>query len=95
MNLDEVAQALNGDKKAAQFLVDNFTQVALVGSGPCSKVFKAHSNHFAPPQYYYAIRVLMPIQGLQEAEIRNLYRQLPVQVFVETFEVVRLQTCFI
>ena len=46
MNLDDVAQALNGDKKAAQFLTDNFTQLVLVGSGPFSKVFKAHSNHF-------------------------------------------------
>lgn len=38
-----------------------------------TKVFKGHSSHFNPPQYYYAIRVLMPIQAVQESEIQRIY----------------------
>lgn len=75
-----------------------------MGNGPLTKVFKARSNHFNPPQYYYAIRVLLPIQAIQESEIQKIYAQSkhPIDsndddssIFVRTFEIVRFQSSLV
>ena len=69
MNVEELRQTLDGEQKAATFIAENFTHIELIGSGNLSKVFKARSTRFTPPQTFYAVRVLLSIHCLTEAEV--------------------------
>ena len=44
MNYIDIMEALQENAKAAQFIVDNFENVHLVGFGTFSVVFKANST---------------------------------------------------
>ena len=48
MELADIKEALEDNSKAAQFIVDNFDNVHLVGSGTFSVVFRANSTRFHP-----------------------------------------------
>lgn len=77
MNLEEILAHVDKDQKTAQFLSDNFEKMEYLGAGPLTKVFKACSRHFEyingmPREYYYAVRVIMPIATLQESEIDKI-----------------------
>ena len=60
--------------KATQFIVDNFTSVQYVGSGPYSAVFKANSRQFHARQETYAVKVLLSADDLNESDIAKVFQ---------------------
>ncbi len=50
------------DSKVANYISDNYTQVSYLGTGPFSKVFKAHNGSCE----LVALKVLLPLQAMTE-----------------------------
>lgn len=73
MELSDIKEALEDNSKAAQFIADNFDNVHLVGSGTFSVVFKANSTRFHPKVQTFALKVILSLEGLSEAEVRKIY----------------------
>ena len=73
MELSDIKEALEDNSNAAQFIVDNFDNVQLVGSGTFSVVFRANSTRFHPVVQTFALKVILAIEGLSESDVRKIY----------------------
>ena len=73
MQLADVKEALHDNSKAAQFIIDNFDHVQLVGFGTFSVVFKANSTRFHPTKQTFALKVVLALEGLSDDDIKKIY----------------------
>ena len=107
MELADIKEALEDNSKAAQFIVDNFDNVQLVGCGTFSVVFRANSTRFHPVVQTFALKVILALEGLSEADVRKIYaqemlsekvlskRRKGMAMFVQTYDIVYMQTALI
>ena len=87
--------------------MDNFENIQIVGLGTFSVVFRANSSRFHPKKQTFAVKVIMALEGLREADIQRIYEQEMLNekikskkrkgqpMFVQTYDIVYLQTALI